>query len=234
MADMAALTAAVAAGDRKAAADEVSLKIDEGVSPQAILDAMTLAMDDVGQRFSNNEIFVPEMLLAARAMKAAMALLEPMLLDAGITPDVCAVLGTVKGDLHDIGKNLVGMMWKGANFKVVDLGVNVEPRAFADAVVEHEASVVGLSALLTTTMTGMRDAITEVRATGRPVAVIVGGAPVTAEFAASIGADGYAPDAASAVVAARGALDRAAREAVDRTTGPDASADAEPAGAPAR
>ena len=214
MADMSTLTAAVAAGDRQTAAAQVSLAVEEGVSPQLILDSMTAAMDDVGQRFSNNQIFVPEMLLAARAMKTAMALLEPILLGAGIAPDVCAVLGTVKGDLHDIGKNLVGMMWKGANFKVVDLGVNVEPRAFADAVVEHDARIVGLSALLTTTMTGMRDVIAEVRATGKPVVVIVGGAPVTAEFAASIGADGYAPDAASAVIAARGALDGAGADGV--------------------
>ena len=207
MADLAALSAAVGAGDRSSATRLVSVAIEEGASPQALLDSMTQAMHEVGQRFSRNEIFVPEMLIAARAMKEAMAVLEPLLVDAGIQPEVTAVLGTVKGDLHDIGKNLVAMMWKGANFRVIDLGTNVEPQAFAQAVVEHDARIVGASALLTTTMVGMSDVVASVRATGRPgVAVIVGGAPVTEEFARSIGADGYAPDAATAVTVARAAI----------------------------
>ena len=206
MADLAALAAAIGAGDRSSATRLVTGAIEEGTPPQVLLDTMTQAMHDVGQRFSRNEIFVPEMLIAARAMKEAMAVLEPVLVDAGIAPEVTAVLGTVKGDLHDIGKNLVGMMWKGANFRVIDLGVNVDPQAFAQAAVEHEARIVGASALLTTTMVGMGDVVTAVRATGRPVVVIVGGAPVTEEFARSIGADGYAPDAATAVTVARVAL----------------------------
>ena len=207
MADLAALSAAVGAGDRSSATRLVSVAIEEGASPQALLDSMTQAMHEVGQRFSRNEIFVPEMLIAARAMKEAMAVLEPLLVNAGIQPEVTAVLGTVKGDLHDIGKNLVAMMWKGANFRVIDLGTNVEPQAFAQAVVEHDARIVGASALLTTTMVGMSDVVASVRATGRSgVAVIVGGAPVTEEFARSIGADGYAPDAATAVTVARTAI----------------------------
>ena len=207
MAELAGLSAAIGAGDRSSAIRLVSSAIEEGTSPQAILDDMTQAMREVGERFSRNEIFVPEMLIAARAMKEAMAVLEPLLVDAGIQPEVTAVLGTVKGDLHDIGKNLVAMMWKGANFRVIDLGTNVEPEAFARAVVEHDARIVGASALLTTTMVGMSEVVAAVRATGRPgVAVIVGGAPVTEEFARSIGADAYAQDAATAVTVARTAI----------------------------
>jgi len=206
VADLAALSAAIGVGDRSSATRLVRGALEERTSPQVLLDTMTQAMHDVGQRFSRNEIFVPEMLIAARAMKEAMAVLEPVLVDAGIAPEVTAILGTVQGDLHDIGKNLVAMMWKGANFRVVDLGTNVDPQAFANAVVEHDARVVGASALLTTTMVGMGDVVTAVRATGRPVVVIVGGAPVTDEFARSIGADGYAPDAATAVTVARALL----------------------------
>jgi 5-methyltetrahydrofolate--homocysteine methyltransferase len=207
MAEPSGLSAAIGAGDRSSAIRLVSSAIEEGTSPQAILDDMTQAMREVGERFSRNEIFVPEMLIAARAMKEAMAVLEPLLVDAGIQPEVTAVLGTVKGDLHDIGKNLVAMMWKGANFRVIDLGTNVEPEAFARAVVEHDARIVGASALLTTTMVGMSEVVAAVRATGRPgVAVIVGGAPVTEEFARSIGADAYAQDAATAVTVARTAI----------------------------
>ncbi len=207
MADLAALQAAIEAGDRPTATRLVSGAVEEGTSPQAILDAMTAAMREVGQRFSRNEIYVPEMLISARAMKEAMAVLEPVLVDAGIRPEFTAVLGTVKGDLHDIGKNLVGMMWRGANFEVIDLGTNVEPEAFARAAVEHDARIVGVSALLTTTMVGMAEVVTAVRATNRPgIAVILGGAPVTEEFARSIGADGYAQDAATAVAVARAAV----------------------------
>lgn len=206
VADLAALSGAIVEGDRSSATRLIAEALKEETSAQVLLDTMTQAMHEVGQRFSNNEIFVPEMLISARAMKEAMAILEPVLVDAGIAPEFTAVLGTVKGDIHDIGKNLVGMMWKGANFRVVDLGINVTPQAFADAVVEHGARVVGASALLTTTMVGMRDVVAAVKATERPVVVIVGGAPVTEEFARSIGADGYAPDAATAVTMARSLL----------------------------
>ena len=144
------------------------------------------------------------MLIAARAMKEAMAMLEPLLVKAGIKPKLTAVIGTVQGDLHDIGKNLVAMMWKGANFGVVDLGTNVSPEKFAAAVKEHKAQVVGLSALLTTTMPAMKTTIQALRAAGlKNVKVVIGGAPITQQYAQEIGADGYAPDAATAVDVAR-------------------------------
>ena len=207
MIDLAQLTAAVEAGDRQAAVQVTEAAIREGLSAQEILDAMTLAMDTVGGRFSSGEIFVPEMLISARAMKEAMALLEPLIANAGIEPAHTAVIGTVKGDLHDIGKNLVAVMWKGAGIGIVDLGTNVPAEQFILAAKEHGADLIGVSALLTTTMGAMRDVVTAVRAGDLPNAkVIVGGAPLTADFALEIGADGYAPDAGAAVVVARSLL----------------------------
>jgi 5-methyltetrahydrofolate--homocysteine methyltransferase len=207
MADLEALAAAIEAGDRRTATAITREAVAEGMDPRTVLDAMTGAMEVIGHRFQCNEIYVPEMLVSARAMKEATAVLEPVLTAAGIRPEHTAVIGTIRGDLHDIGKNLVGMMWKGANIEVVDLGTNVSPEAFVAAAREHGASLVGVSALLTTTMVGMRDVVAAVRAADLPgVKVIVGGAPVTAEYAASIGADGYAPDAASAVEAAKTAV----------------------------
>jgi 5-methyltetrahydrofolate--homocysteine methyltransferase len=203
MADLAALTAAVEAGNRAAAAELTQAALDAGVGPAEVLGAMTAAMDAVGRRFQEGVLFVPEMLIAARAMKAGTAILEPALLAAGVAPEFTAVVGTVEGDLHDIGKNLVGMMWKGAGFEVVDLGVNVPPERFAAAAVEHRAHIVGLSALLTTTMPSMRAAVEAVRASGAAAKVVIGGAPTTPEFAAQIGADGFAPDAGAAVDLAR-------------------------------
>ena len=200
MADLQALSAAIEAGDRTNAVRITGEAIDEGLAPQTILDAMTAAMATVGARFSANEIYVPEMLISARAMKEAAALLEPVLVKAGIRPEATAVIGTVKGDLHDIGKNLVAMMWRGANIEVIDLGVDVSAERFVDAAREHGATIVGVSALLTTTMVGMKDVVAAIRAAGLgDVKVVVGGAPVTAEFAAQIGADGHAADAAAAV-----------------------------------
>ncbi len=199
MVDLNALTAAVEKGDRKAAVSLTQEAIDGGVAPEQILGAMTTAMTEVGRKFACNEgVYVPEMLISAHAMKEASVLLEPLLAASGITPEFTAVIGTVKGDLHDIGKNLVGMMLKGANFAVVDLGTNVAPEAFAAAATEHKANVVGISALLTTTMVGMRDAVAAIRAADPSVKVLVGGAPVTNEFAMEIGADGFAKDAATA------------------------------------
>jgi len=181
--------------------------VDEGMPPRAILAAMTDAMDAVGARFQRNEIYVPEMLISARAMKEATAILQPVLVASGIRPEHTAVIGTIKGDLHDIGKDLVAMMWKGANIEVFDLGTNVTAEQFVEAAVAHGASVVGVSALLTTTMVGMRAVVDAVRAASLDrVSVIVGGAPITAEFAQEIGADAYAPDAATAVDAARQAI----------------------------
>jgi 5-methyltetrahydrofolate--homocysteine methyltransferase len=206
MVDLAALTAAVEAGDRRTAVAVTAEAIAEGLGPQQILDAMTRAMEVVGGKFSRNELYVPEMLISARAMKEATALLEPLLVQAGIRPAHTAVIGTVKGDLHDIGKNLVGMMWKGANIAVVDLGSNVSPEQFLSAAKEHSADLIGVSALLTTTMVGMKAVVQAVHEAGLPTKVMVGGAPLTPEFAASIGADGYAPDAASAVDVAKGLL----------------------------
>ncbi len=204
MADFPALKTAVEIGDREIAVQVTQDGIDEGVPPEEILKWMTDAMTVVGERFQNQEIYVPEMLISARAMKAAVALLEPLLIAAGIVPDSTAVIGTIKGDLHDIGKNLVAMMWKGANINVIDLGTNVSAEKFMTAAREHNADLIGISALLTTTMGGMRTVVEAVRASELThVRVIVGGAPVTQEFARQVGADGWAPDAASAVSAAR-------------------------------
>jgi 5-methyltetrahydrofolate--homocysteine methyltransferase len=207
MADLAGLQRAIETGDRATAVRITSDAIDERLEPRVILDAMTEAMGIIGGRFQRNEIYVPEMLISARAMKEATAVLEPVLVKAGIRPEHTAVIGTIKGDLHDIGKNLVGMMWKGANIEVIDLGTNVTPEHFVEAAKEHGAHLVGISALLTTTMVGMKDVVAAIRAADLPdVKVIVGGAPVTAEYAVSIGADAYAPDAGTAVEVAQTAL----------------------------
>ena len=206
MADLTALTAAVETGNRKASAELTQAALDEHIDPKTILDAMTAAMDVVGRKFQEGELFVPEMLIAARAMKAGTELLEPALLAAGVKPEFRAVVGTVEGDLHDIGKNLVGMMWKGGGIEVFDLGVNVPPAKFVEAAAEHDVHIIGVSALLTTTMPNMRGVIEAVRAADLTCKVVIGGAPVTPEFAAQIGADGYAPDAGSAVELARGLL----------------------------
>jgi 5-methyltetrahydrofolate--homocysteine methyltransferase len=204
MADLSALTAAVEAGNRAEAVSLTQAAVDEGVGPDEILEAMTTAMTEVGRKFACNEgVYVPEMLIAAHAMKEATAIIEPLLAESGVKPDHTAVIGTVQGDLHDIGKNLVGMMLKGANFEIVDLGTNVAPEAFAEGVKEHGADIVGISALLTTTMVGMKAAVEAVRAADPKAKILVGGAPVTDEFAAEIGADGFAKDAATAAVVAQ-------------------------------
>jgi 5-methyltetrahydrofolate--homocysteine methyltransferase len=200
MAELQALTDAIVVGDRVAAVRLTQEAVDGGRPAQAILDAMTAGMAEVGARFQREELYVPEMLIAARAMREATAVLEPLLVGAGIRPVATAVVGTVQGDLHDIGKNLVGMMWKGANIEVFDLGNNVNPEVFAAAAQEHKAHLIGVSALLTTTMPNMRAVVAAVRNAGLGgTKVIVGGAPVTAAFAHDIGADGYAPNAAAAV-----------------------------------
>ena len=207
MPDLQELGEAIKRGDRDKSVALTQEAIDAKSPAQEILDVMVGAMDVVGKRFQKNEIFVPEMLIAARAMKESMALLEPILIDAGITPLAKAVIGTVEGDLHDIGKNLVAMMWKGANFDVIDLGTNVSPQKFVDAVQENKAEIVGLSALLTTTMPAIKSTVEAIKGAGLDVTkVVIGGAPVTQEYADEIGADGYASDAASAVEVARGLL----------------------------
>jgi 5-methyltetrahydrofolate--homocysteine methyltransferase len=194
------LSQAVAAGKSKDARALTQRALDEGTKPGDLVDhALVPAMAAVGEKFKNNEIFVPEMLVAARAMREAMNVLEPRLLAAGITPKYTALIGTVLGDLHDIGKNLVAVMWKGANFRVIDLGVNVPPAKFVAAINEYRPQVVGLSALLTTTMPAMVETVRAIRTGGcPPVKIMVGGAPISQQYADEIGADGYAPDAASA------------------------------------
>ncbi|MFI5385149.1 MAG: corrinoid protein [Fimbriimonadales bacterium] len=197
------LTDSVIKGDRTTAVRLTHESIDSGVPPKDILAGLVAGMDVVGDRFQRNEAFVPEMLIAARAMKESMAVLEPQLVKAGIRPEHTAVIGTVQGDLHDIGKNLVAMMWRGAHFNVVDLGTNVSADKFVDAAKEHNADLVGLSALLTTTMPAMKETVSAIRAAGVKAKVVIGGAPITQEFANSIGADAFAPDAATGVDIAR-------------------------------
>ena len=200
---LADLSAAIRSGKRKEAKVATEVALAAQLPPQAILDALSEGMDDVGRRFKANEIFVPEVLVAARAMKTSMELLEPVLAASGIQPEHTVVIGTVEGDLHDIGKNLVAMMLKGANFRVVDLGTNVSPAAFVEAVRGHGADLVGLSALLTTTMPAMKATVEALREAGTQARIMVGGAPITETYARHIGADGYSPDAASAVDLAR-------------------------------
>jgi 5-methyltetrahydrofolate--homocysteine methyltransferase len=206
------LTAAVAAGKR---ADTVRITeelLAAGTGPQAIVEeGLVPGMAIVGDQFKRNEIFVPEMLVAARAMKEALKLLEPLLATAGIKPKFTAIIGTVQGDLHDIGKNLISMMWRGANFAVVDLGTNVAPERYVAAAKEHNANVIGLSALLTTTMPAMKETVRQLKAAGLTNAkIMVGGAPITQAFADEIGADGYAADAGTAVDIAKKLMGEAA------------------------
>ena len=195
------LADAVTRGDRALSKTLTRQLLDSGVAPTTIVDqGLVPGMAEIGERFKCNEAFVPEMLIAARAMKEAMAMIEPLLVQAGIKPKWTAVIGTVEGDLHDIGKNLVAMMWKGANLAVVDLGVNVPAAQFVSAARDHNASIIGLSALLTTTMPAMRNTVVALRQANLDgVKVMVGGAPITRMFADEIGADGFASDAASAV-----------------------------------
>lgn len=182
----------------------VEAALAEGAPAQEILNSGLLeAMGEVGQRFKKNEVFVPEVLVAARAMKAGTELLKPHLISAGVQALATAVMGTVKGDLHDIGKNLVIMMLEGAGFAVVDAGVDVAPEKFVALAKEHNAKIIGMSALLTTTMPSMKGAVEAIRASGLPSKIIIGGAPVTQTYCDSIGADGYSPDAASAAELAK-------------------------------
>ena len=176
--------------------------LDGGAVPADILDQGLLAgMDVVGQRFKAEEMFIPEVLRCAKCMHGAMEILRPLLAETGAESIGTLIIGTVKGDLHDIGKNLVGMMFEGAGFNVVDIGIDKEPQVFVDAIKEHNAKLIGMSALLTTTMPKMRETINAIKEAGirDQVKILVGGAPITAAFAEEIGADGYASNAASAV-----------------------------------
>ena len=176
--------------------------LDGGAAPVDILDQGLLAgMDVVGQRFKAEEMFIPEVLRCAKCMHGAMEILRPLLAETGAESIGTLIIGTVKGDLHDIGKNLVGMMFEGAGFNVVDIGIDKEPQVFVDAIKEHNAKLIGMSALLTTTMPKMGETIKAIKEAGvrDQVKILVGGAPITAAFAEEIGADGYASNAASAV-----------------------------------
>ncbi|MBT4482513.1 MAG: corrinoid protein [Candidatus Latescibacteria bacterium] len=201
MADFAGIADALMKGKAPEVKELVDAAVKEGVPPGEILsEGLIAGMSVIGVRFKNNEVYVPEVLIAARAMHAGMDVLKPLLAEAGIEPKGVFALGTVKGDLHDIGKNLVLMMMEGAGYEVNDLGVDVAPEKFVDAV-NDGAQIIGMSALLTTTMPAMKTAIETINAAGvrDKVKIMVGGAPLTQAFADEIGADGFAPDAASAV-----------------------------------
>ena len=188
-------------GDEAATKEGVQQSLKAGHAPERILnEALIAAMDEVGRKFEAQEFYVPEMLIAARAMKSGLSVLKPHLIKSGIEPIGKVALGTVKGDLHDIGKNLVAMMLEGTGFEVIDLGVDVSHDAFVEAVKEHQPRFLAMSALLTTTMPQMRATIDALADEGLRdhVTVMVGGAPVTKKYADDIGADLYAPDAASA------------------------------------
>ena len=206
MSEFKALTEAVVKGDIKTAIAETQNALDAGSNAQSILDKGLIAtMDEVGERFSKGLIFVPQMLRSAKTMQECMKLLEPLFQEGDVTSKGKVVIGTVKGDLHDIGKNLVSMMMGGAGFTITDLGVDVPPEKFAQKAQEVEADIVALSALLSTTMPAMPQTIEALRKAGirDKVKVMIGGAPVTEKYAQEIKADSYASDAGSAVSKAR-------------------------------
>ncbi len=209
MADLGKIAETLIAGKIDDVSALVQESIDGGTSAQDTLEKGLLAgMNVVGQRFKSGEMFIPEVLRSAKAMHAGMEILRPLMSEAETKGAGTLVLGTVEGDLHDIGKNLVGMMFEGAGFKVVNLGIDLKPQAFVDAVKEHKPELLGMSALLTTTMPKMGETINALKEAGLrdTVKVLVGGAPVTAEFAEEIGADAYAANAASSVDKARAVL----------------------------
>ncbi|MGO9420310.1 corrinoid protein [Roseiarcus sp.] len=197
---------AIVDGHAQLAESLVEEELKAGADPVALIsETMIPAMDEVGKLFREEEFFVPELMLAGRAMKAAMEPLRPLLAAAGAKPVGVVVAGAVKGDLHDIGKNLVISMLEGASFKVVDLGADVWPEKFVEAIREHHPQIVCLSALLTTTMTAMRTTVEAIKAAGlrRDVKILVGGAPISESYATEIGADGYGATATDAVALAR-------------------------------
>jgi 5-methyltetrahydrofolate--homocysteine methyltransferase len=199
------IKASVLDGDARAVDRLVPQALQEGISAESLLkEALISAMAEVGARFESGDYYVPEMLISARAMKVGLEHLRPLLVAQDVKPAGKIVVGTVKGDLHDIGKNLVAIMLEGAGFQVIDLGVDVTPEKFIQAVRENGADLVGLSALLTTTMTNMKSTIDAIKAAGLydQVKVIIGGAPVSQAFADQIGAHGFAPDASAAATLA--------------------------------
>lgn len=207
MADLKALADAIIKGDQNAAVAITKAALSEGMAAKDILDNGLIAgMDVVGSRFKRNEVYIPEVLISARAMKSATEILEPELAKAGVEPIGKFMIGTVAGDLHDIGKNLVSMMLKGAGFNVIDLGVDITPEVFVEKAKATGAPLIGMSSLLTTTMPALDKTLKAMRAAGITAKIMIGGAPVTQGYADKIGADGYAPDAASAVDVAKSLL----------------------------
>jgi 5-methyltetrahydrofolate--homocysteine methyltransferase len=208
MADLQALNQAIIAGDLESAVKLTSEAVEAGIDPLVIFrQALVPGMDTVGRKMQAEELFIPEVLLAARAMKGATEIVRPLLVDnPDAQPTGRVILGTVSGDLHDIGKNIVGMMLEGAGFEVTDLGINVPPEKFVEAARDKKADVIALSALLTTTMLHMRDVVKAFEAAGTrgEVKVMIGGGAVTQQFADDIGADGFSPDAAGAAILANG------------------------------
>jgi len=201
MADFSKLTSLIFAGDIKGVADFVKNSVEQGVSAKDILDeGLIKSMSEVGNKFRNNEIYIPEVLIAAKAMQAGMDVVKPVLESTGVKPVAKVAIGTVKGDLHDIGKNIVSMMLKGAGFEIIDFGIDAPPEKFVSAA-KDGADIIAMSSLITTSMPSMKatiDALNKEGLNGK-AKTIVGGAPVTQKFANEIGADGYAEDAASAV-----------------------------------
>jgi 5-methyltetrahydrofolate--homocysteine methyltransferase len=196
-------------GQQKVVEAKTQEALNSGIPPKVILDeGMVAAMAEVGRLFETGEYFVPEMMVAARAMKAGLALLKPQLVKANVKSLGKVGIGTVQGDLHDIGKNLVGIMLEGAGYEILDLGTDVSPEKFIQAVKTDKVDALALSALLTTTMPNMISTITALEQAGlrKQVKVLIGGAPITEEYARQIGADGYAPDASRAVTIAKGLL----------------------------
>ena len=201
MADLKVIAENLIQGKAPEVSQLVQKAVDEGEDVQKVLNEGLLAgMSVVGDKFKKNEFYVPEVLIAARAMKAGMQIVRPLLAAENIKGVGTVVIGTVRGDLHDIGKNLVGMMLEGAGFEVVDAGIDISPDKFIQMAEEKDADIIGLSALLTTTMPAMKEVVTSLNGSGLKgkVKVMIGGAPVTQDYADEIGADGYAPDAASA------------------------------------
>ncbi len=206
MVDLKQLYESILEGNAKVARDTTEQALAENIDPQVLMqEYMIPAMNEVGHRYEINEYFVPELLIAARAMKASLELIRPLLTEKGAEPVGSVVIGTVKGDLHDIGKNIVGAMLEGAGFEVIDLGVDVPPEKFIDVIKNRKVNLMAMSALLTTTMSSMKTTIEALNASGLRdhVKIMIGGAPVTQKYAEDIGADGYSSNANGAVALAR-------------------------------
>ena len=206
MTDLQALYKAVIEGNKKLAEETVKQALEEGANPEDLLQKyMIPAIDEVGRLFEANEYFVPELLISARAMKAALELIRPKLVETGAKPVGKVVIGTVRGDLHDIGKNLVAAMLEGGGFEVIDLGVDVSPEKFVETAKERDAQIIAMSALLTTTMPGMKTTVETLEKAGLKgkIKTMIGGAPVTQRYADDIGADGFSDNASGAVRVAR-------------------------------